>query len=31
MATAPTPKQITLVKTVIFLLALVPFARPGSP
>lgn len=27
MAAAPTPKQITLVKTVIFLLALVPFAR----
>ncbi|HWJ94635.1 MAG TPA: sulfoxide reductase heme-binding subunit YedZ, partial [Telluria sp.] len=27
MAAAPTPKQITLIKTVIFLLALVPFAR----
>lgn len=27
MAAAPTPKQITLIKAVIFLLALVPFAR----
>lgn len=27
MAAAPTPKQITLIKAVIFVLALVPFAR----